>query len=306
MADTTMHVTVDPAAGRSRAVAYLVVGFLAEGIVGKFTFHGAGLVPQSIHLLLTACLSAGLVALAAGRRVLGGRALPVNSSVRPVQLCVLAMVAWGFLSSVAQVRFVAGNFAFWAVWAAHLAALWWAAPRLLQWDGAEERIRLIGGVLGVTLVLAVLTAPLFGLVRGRFGGPFANPTTMARLAVLAVLFWFARFVTGGGRDALSAAMGLAACGVLAFTRTRASVAAAVVGVGAAARRRGFLGGRALARARHARGRGRRLLRLSARRLPADGDGRGRPGTVHEAAGWSRPDILERPGHELAGWHRAAR
>ncbi len=234
MTDVQLMTPVAPApeAPRSRLCAYLVLGFIAEAVVGKFRFNGVALVPQSVHLLLTACLSAGLVALAASRRVIGGVALPLGDAVRPVRACVLAMVAWGFLSSVAQVRFMAGNFAFWAVWAVHLAALWWAAPRLLQWDGLEERLRVIGLVLGVTLALTIVTGPWVGFVRGRFGGPFGNPTTMARMAALALLFWSARFVSRRGKDAFSAAMVVAACVVLALTRTRASVAAAVVGVAA--------------------------------------------------------------------------
>jgi hypothetical protein len=218
-----------PEAARSRVLACLVLAFLAEGVVGKFMRGDAALVPQSIHLLLTACGAALLVGLAASHRALGGRVLPVNAGVRPVRLCVLVMIVWGFLSSVAQVSFVAGNFAFWAVWAAHLVALWWAAPRLLQWDGLEERLRIIGLVLGGTVAATVLMAPWDGFDLGRFGGPFANPTTMGRIAALGLLFWLARLIARRGRDRFSAAMLLAACVLVALTRTRACVAAAVLG-----------------------------------------------------------------------------
>ena len=214
----------------SRALSYLIVAFLAEGIVGKLAFGRAALMPQFVHLLLSAAAVALLIALAATRNALGGRALVPNADVRALRLCVGAMILWGLLSSIAQVSFVAGNLIFWSLWAANLAAVWWAAPRLLQWDGMESRLRLIGLVLGGVLAAAVLLVPFCAFANGRFGGPFANPTMMGRVAVLASLFWFAQFLARGGRSMLSAALWLTASVALALTRTRASLAAAAVGL----------------------------------------------------------------------------
>ena len=214
----------------SAALTCLVAAFLVEGIAGKLVLGGTNLLPQFVHLLLTAAGVGLLIGLAATRRALGGRALAANDEVRALKICVGLMVLWGFLSSVAQVRFVAGNLAFWSLWAANLAALWWAAPRLLQRDGTEDRLMLIGLVLGAVLVAAALLLPFCGYANGRFGGPFANPTMMGRIAVLAFLFWFAQFLAQGGRGKLSLALWLTAAAVLALTRTRASVAAAAIGI----------------------------------------------------------------------------
>jgi hypothetical protein len=234
MAVTEVRTDEAPAPGPGRAglpaSAWLLMAFLAEGVLGKAILGGTRLMPQSVHLLLTAAASAFLIALAASRRALGCRARRAEAGARALRACVLVMVLWGLVSSVAQLHFMAGNIAFWAVWTAHLLALWWAAPRLLQWAGCQERLRVLGLVLGATLALTVLLLPWGGFVRGRFGGPFANPTIMGRAATLLLLFWFAQVLARGGRDALSAALALSAGVLVALTRTRASVAAAILGM----------------------------------------------------------------------------
>jgi len=234
MAVADIRIGAAPARARSAAgasaAAWLVTAFLAEGVVGKLVLGQMRPVPLSVHLLLTAAGSALLIGLTMGRRAVGGRARPANRNIRLLRICVATMIAWGLLSSVAQVRFTAGNMAFWFLWSVHLVALWWAAPRLLQDLGTQERLRLFGRVLGGVLALAVLLVPLGGFVRGRFGGPFGNPTLMGRLAALACLFWFAQFVARGGRDRRSGALWIGAALILALTRTRASFAAAAAGL----------------------------------------------------------------------------
>ncbi len=208
-------------AGRLLAVGpILVLAFVAEGLFNHLRHpFRLGFLP---HMVLTAVF---LGVMGVYWVVLRDRARP--QGLKGVCTVSIILMAWGFASCLAQDK-VIENTAFWAMWSASIFAGWWAVPCLLRGLDLETRVRLLMTVLFACVLLAMpgILAPSTRLI-----GLFGTATTAGRLLALAVILCVARWLSVQRLPSWLPYATLIATVLLIMTRTRASIAAAILGSG---------------------------------------------------------------------------
>jgi hypothetical protein len=147
--------------------------------------------------------------------------------LKEVRAVSLLLMGWGFASCLAQDK-VIENMAFWMMWSASLFAGWWVVPCLLRGLDLDQRVRLLLAALVACIFLAL---PGMLVPSERLTGMFGTATTAGRLLALAVILGVARWLSGRKLPFWLPYATLLAGGLLMMTRTRASIAAGMLGSG---------------------------------------------------------------------------
>jgi hypothetical protein len=209
-------------AGRVRLGAWLLVFFfIAESLIAKSHVPLMSL-STPVHIVSTAFL--GAVVIVAG---LGRPRVPL-----PMALCVLFCFFFGFglISAVYSERFVVFNMVFAAVWVIHFVAVWWAVPGLFGDAGFTARTDFALIIFSLVVVLSIM---FYAQSRqGRGEGFFDSATHLGRLSALAAICAFCELLVVSKRRRPWLLLLAPALVLLALSRTRASIGAALVGCGA--------------------------------------------------------------------------
>lgn len=211
----------------SKASYLLVTVFLIEGILGKAVFYGYSM-RLKVHIQLTLLLIIALIVLDISRPKYK-RTVRFYGTYRKIQYAILSIILIGFIGSALRVYWKS-NLMFFIIWAANFYAVWWSIPRLMYRYSIADRIKLIQNILIFVLIFSgVMHFADLGIVQGRLGGIFANPTIAARLIAITFLLYLVNyiFVKKYSKKTLLI-IGLSLV-LIIMTKTRASIFAAFVG-----------------------------------------------------------------------------
>jgi len=211
----------------SKASYLLVTVFLLEGILGKAALPGHSM-RLKIHILLTFLIIIALIVLDISRPK-NKNTVIFSGTYRKIQCAILGIILIGLIGSALRVYWKS-NFMFFLVWAANFYAVWWSIPRLMYQYSIADRIKLIQNILIFVLVVSgVMHFADLGIVQGRLGGIFANPTIAARLMAITFLLYLVNFIfvnKYSNKTLLIIGISLV---LIIMTKTRASIFATFVG-----------------------------------------------------------------------------
>ena len=209
-------------------VSYLLVTvFLLEGILGKAAFPGYSM-RLKMHILLTFLIIIALIALDISRPK-GKSTVKFSGTYRKIQCAILSIILIGFISSALRVYWQS-NLMFFLVWAANFYTIWWSIPRLFYHYSITDRIKLIQNILIFVLVASgVMHFADLGIVQGRLGGIFANPTIAARLIAITFLLYLVNFIFVSKYSKKTLLIIGLSLVLIIMTKTRASIFATFVG-----------------------------------------------------------------------------
>ena len=201
--------------------------FLLEGIIGKSALFGYSMRLKT-HVLLTLFFILALIILEISRPK---RRKTINffGTYRKIQCTILSIIIVGFIGSALRVYWKS-NLIFCFIWAANFYAIWWSIPRLLYQYSITDRIKLIKKILIFVLVASgAMHLAELGIIQGRLGGIFANPTIVARLIATTFLLYLVHFMfTQKYSKKTLLVIGLSLI-LIIMTKTRASIFATFVG-----------------------------------------------------------------------------
>lgn len=216
--DTSLR--LEPAEERRVSVLswVLVLGFIGESLLAKSHVPTLSF-STPVHVALTAVLGGAIVVAGVGRRRVP---LPF-----PIRLLFFLLFGLAVVSSVYSERFVTFNVVFALVWVVHFTAVWWGVPGLL--GGARFSARADLGFWVFTFV--ILTSLVFYTEsrHDRAEGFFDSATHLARLSALAVVCAFSEWLVAARHRRPWMLLIVPALALLALSRTRASIGAALVG-----------------------------------------------------------------------------
>jgi len=205
----------------------LLLAFFVEGVLGKGNLPGIR-IGFALHMVLTGL---GLAVLVVAGEVLSLRCpeqawRETDRRTANIRCFAGCLAAWGLVSCVFQDSFVVGNLCFWAMWATTYLVAFRSVPRLLSGLPPETRVSLLSVTLGIGVVGSLLMPEYRA---ERFGGVFGGPTWTGLFTAAAVAHWtaYAVFAKRILRPWLFVLGGASA--ILLATRTRASIAAGVLG-----------------------------------------------------------------------------
>lgn len=196
---------------------YIVAIFLFEGVLGKTSVPGFSM-SISMHLGITGVLII-LIAFYSFHINLKNYSFKSNPKYRYIQNSLLILVVVGLLSSVFQLN-SAQNLLFWALWASNIYLIWWILPRLLRKYSVEKLMNLVILLLSISAIAGLIFP---GMVQGRVGGIYGNPTTQARMLVLLYILMFSAFLSRNNLTKTTLSMGALSVPMLFMTGTRASI-----------------------------------------------------------------------------------
>ena len=219
----------------------LVLIFVGEAILTKSRVPGLS-ISFVAHMTATAVLLGVIFSVVilphVARR---GPRIAAHRNLRGIRICLVLLIVWGFLSCFAQ-EAVLVNVLYWLLWAGHHFAIWWLVVALLDRMDAAARLRMISAVLLTCVVGSLLLHPVNGMPQGRLIGMFGNATYSGQFLALALVWWTALWLYGHIGFCWFVLLATPTAPMLIMTRTRSSMAAALVGITVAvvtAARRGW-------------------------------------------------------------------
>jgi len=209
-------------------VSYLLVTlFLFEGILGKAALPEYSMRLKT-HILLTFFIIIALIVLDISKPK-RKRTIEFSGTYRKIQYAILSLILIGFISSALRVYWKS-NLMFFLIWAANFYAIWWSIPRLMYHYSISDRIKLIQNILIFVLVVSgVMHLADLGIVQGRLGGIFANPTIAARLIAITFLFYLIPFLIVNKYSKKTLLIIGLSLTLMIMTKTRASLFATLIG-----------------------------------------------------------------------------